>query len=102
MLASPLILIGGGLAIATDALVIHPISVLDDAQRDTMAYCWRSFGQPGHFVTDSASLPVRLIATPFIYLIDWGGRCIADVEPSPHPTSGEDFYQFSSGPERDP
>lgn len=76
----------GTLAVAADALVVHPVMVLDDAWRDTKDAVWSEFEWKEHYVTECALLPLRALMTPVWFLPDWLIRGWFDVEPN----TGED------------
>lgn len=66
-----------------DAIFVHPALEMDDAYRCASRVCWSSFGQEGHYPSDCTFLLVRVIASPLIYLANWGYRCVDAVPPYP-------------------
>ena len=79
---SPLLVVAGGLGLTFD-LLRYPLTIADDAARDTRRLCWSGFGQPGRYATDCGSLPVRVAGMPIVFLIDASVRLVGDVDPSP-------------------
>ena len=69
-------------AILVDALVAHPLQVVDDAARDA-ADLWDparlDFEQS--YYTQLAGLPVRAAFTPVAFGGSWLGRCVFDLPP---------------------
>ena len=69
-------------AILVDALVAHPLQVVDDAARDA-ANLWDperlDFEQA--YYTQLAGLPVRAVFTPIVFGGSWLGRCVFDLPP---------------------
>ncbi|MFW6107884.1 MAG: hypothetical protein ACOC70_01665 [bacterium] len=73
----PAFLLGGVL----DALVIHPVHVLDDACYDTGDAVWSPTDR-GYF-TECAILPFRLAVTPPVWLMHFTSRWVFDTPPRP-------------------
>lgn len=81
LLALPLTVPGGLLAILTDTFVAHPIQVADDAWDDA-ASLWRN-GRPDfddRYYSEMAFLPLRSGLTPVTFLGSFLGRSMFDVE----------------------
>jgi hypothetical protein len=85
-LSYPLIIPVGFVATTVDMFLLHPVSVVDDAWRDTTDALWDSFDWQQHYVTTSASLLPRTLATPLIFTGDFLGRSSFDIPArQPHP-----------------
>jgi len=69
-------------AICVDALVAHPLQVLDDAARDA-ADLWdpERLDFERAYYTQLAGLPVRAAFTPVVFGGSWLGRCVFDLPP---------------------
>ncbi|MEZ5964163.1 MAG: hypothetical protein R3F56_09985 [Planctomycetota bacterium] len=77
--ALPLTLPAGVVGLAADALVVHPIRVLDDAWGDTVEYLWRP-REESRF-RRAVMAPVRGLATPLVFVGDWLTRAVFAVPP---------------------
>ena len=81
---SPVLLPTGLLAGVTDVVIVHPVSVMGDAWFQTTAAVWEPTERG--YVTESALLPLRAVATPPLWTLNWVSRSIFDVSrwpPSP-------------------
>ncbi|HLU40286.1 MAG TPA: hypothetical protein VK081_12945 [Planctomycetota bacterium] len=78
--ALPLTLPVGLAAIVADTLVVHPLSVLDDAWRDARSL-WEGLDWRGHYYTQLGFLPLRAAATPAVFAGAFLGRACFDVAP---------------------
>ena len=79
-LASPIALPVGVLAGATDAVVLHPSSQIDDAWVDTVDVVW-DFGASTDFRTVLLT-PLSAVATPVVFVATWSWRAVFDVRDS--------------------
>jgi hypothetical protein len=70
----------GVLAGATDAVVLHPISQIDDAWVDTVDVVW-DFGASTDFRTVLLT-PLSAAATPVVFVATWSWRSVFDVRDS--------------------
>jgi hypothetical protein len=77
--SSPVVVPLGLVAVITDAVVIHPASVVDDAAGDTGDVLWDNFHWDKKFVTACASIPCRGIATPPFFTGNFLGRSLFDI-----------------------
>jgi hypothetical protein len=77
-LALPLTVPLGVLAILTDTFVAHPLQVVDDAGDDA-AEPWRNLTFDKAYYTRAASVPVRAIGTPLIFVGSFLGRSMFDI-----------------------
>ncbi len=66
-------------ALATDAVIIHPISVIDDSARDTRDALWDDLDWNASYMTESVALPWRTVGTPVIFVSDLLLRSLFDV-----------------------
>ena len=76
-LLAPVALPVGFVAGVTDAVVVHPVTQLDDAWGDTVELLWQNDG-----ATDfrrAVLTPVLVLATPLVFAGDWLGRSVFDV-----------------------
>lgn len=76
---APMALPAGTLALAADAVVVHPCCVLDDAWGDTSELLWRP-RQESRF-RRAVMLPVRALVTPIVFAADWLGRSVFAIPP---------------------
>lgn len=79
IVSSPIVVPLGLVAVVTDAVVIHPISVIDDAAGDTSDVLWKKFHWDKKYVTACASIPWRGIATPPFFIGNFLSRSMFDV-----------------------
>jgi hypothetical protein len=77
--AFPLVFPIGLAAIVTDAFVIHPLTVVDDAAEDTKDCLWEDWDWDDQYVTECAVLPWRAVFTPVVFAFDLLGRSMFDV-----------------------
>lgn len=77
--ALPLTLPAGMLGLFTDAVVVHPCCVIDDAWGDTAEYLWRP-REESRF-RRAVMVPVRAAATPLVFAADWLTRAMFAVPP---------------------
>jgi len=81
VLSYPALLPVGVGALAVDAVVIHPVSVLDDAYRDTERALWRHFDWEDSYVTECAKLVPRTALSPVVFTFMWTARSVFDIPP---------------------
>ncbi len=63
-------------ALAVDAVVVHPVTVFDDAWDDTVDVLWTPRDESSF--RRAVMAPLAALATPFVFLGDWAGRaCFA-------------------------
>ena len=67
-----------------DAVFVHPVSVVDDAIRDTQDALWDEFDWDTRYATECFKLPWRAVFTPIVFGFDWLGRTLFDIEPHGH------------------
>jgi len=79
VVAFPVVFPIGLVAVITDGLIIHPVTVIDDAAGDTGDILWDEWDWDEHYVTECAALPWRAVATPLIFIGDFLGRWFFDV-----------------------
>jgi hypothetical protein len=76
---SPVVVPLGLVAVVTDAVVIHPVSVIDDAAGDTGDVLWKNFKWDKKYITACTSIPWRGIATPPFFIGNFLGRSMFDI-----------------------
>ena len=69
----------GFIAVTLDALIVHPVTVFDEAWLDTASALWSGFRWDERYVTECAMLPFRAALTPFVYLPCWLARAAFDI-----------------------
>jgi hypothetical protein len=69
----------GFAAVLTDAVVVHPVSVVGDAIEDTGDALWDDWDWENRYMTECAVLPWRAVATPIFFGGDFLGRAMFDV-----------------------
>ena len=69
----------GLLAGAADLVVVHPVSVVDDAWKDTVELCWTPRDESRF--RRAVLLPLAILGTPVIFTGDWLGRALFDIPP---------------------
>jgi len=79
-LVYPLVLPVGLVAVSIDALIVHPLQVVDDAAEDTDEVLWDHFDWDTEYVTECASLIPRAALTPPVFAIDFLGRSAFDFD----------------------
>ncbi len=81
VLWAPACLVAG----AADAVLLHPVSVMDDAWFQTQSLVWQPTNRG--YVTECAVFPLRVAATPPLWALDFARRAVFDVPhwpPAPH------------------
>ena len=81
-LAAPVALPVGIVAGVTDAIVLHPLSQIDDAWSDTADVVW-DFADNTEFRT-SLLVPLSAVATPIVFGATWLFRSVFDLQDSVH------------------
>jgi hypothetical protein len=81
VLTAPVVLPVCLVAGVVDTVLIHPATTIDDAWYDTDAALWQPTKRG--FVTESALLPFRSVATPPIWALGFLSRSVFDVRPWP-------------------
>ncbi len=76
---APIALPLGLAAVTTDAVIVHPATVLDDAWGDTVEWLWTSRGDSRF--RRAVMLPLVTIATPVVFSGDWLGRAVFAFPP---------------------
>lgn len=82
-LVSPVALPVGVCALATDAVVVHPLSQIDDAWVDTVDVVW-DFDDSSEFRT-VLLVPLRAVSTPVVFGVTWLFRSLFDIRDSVQP-----------------
>ncbi|MGQ0553995.1 MAG: hypothetical protein ACT4PU_12350 [Planctomycetota bacterium] len=77
--AVPVTLPTGIVALVADMVLVHPACSVDDAWLDTVDALWTSRGQTRF--RRAVLLPLVTIATPFVFVGDWLGRCLFPIDP---------------------
>ncbi|MEZ6036605.1 MAG: hypothetical protein R3F29_03940 [Planctomycetota bacterium] len=77
-LLSPVALPVGVVAGVADAVVVHPLSQIDDAWLDTIDLLWTSHGDTP--LRRAVLIPVAAVATPLVFVGDWLGRAVFDID----------------------
>lgn len=76
---APLALPAGVVALAADAAIVHPISVVDDAWGDTVELLWSPRDESAF--RRVVLTPLAAIATPLVFTGDWLGRSLLPLRP---------------------
>lgn len=85
----PLTLPGGFGAILIDSLFVHPVQVVDDAAGDARDV-WNNMEWSEQYYTELATLPLRAVGTPLVFVGSFLGRSIFDAEPHKDAASSSD------------
>ena len=80
----PIIWPVAAVTLIADAVVIHPISVVDDAVEDTRDALWDEFDWDAEYATECFKLPWRATLTPIVFGFDFLGRALFDIPPHGH------------------
>lgn len=96
LMMTPILIPVALMAIVGDALIVHPISEMDDSWRHATRYCFAGYGRPGHYVSDAASMPLRAVGLPLVLLVNYPVRLLADLPPVPGSPSDRppDFFSW--------
>ena len=76
----PLTVPAGFVAIAADSLLVHPVRVTDDAAGDA-GDLWQELDWQKQYYTELGFLPLRVVATPCVFVFSWLGRSCFDIDP---------------------
>ena len=82
VLSYPVMIPAGLVSVAIDGIIVHPVSCVDDALRDTRDICWRHFDWDNQYVTECAQLLPRTIFTPFVAAGSFIFRSLFDIPPN--------------------
>ena len=99
-LAAPVALPVGVVAGATDAVVLHPLSQIDDAWEDTCEVVWDFKGN-----TDFRTVllvPLSAVATPVVFGVTWCFRSVFDISDSVHDAGPENVEEPDAEPLEEP
>lgn len=80
-LAMPLVLPAGLVAVVADMLIVHPITVADDAFYDTGVALWSSMDWKNRYATESAVVVPRAVLSPVVFVACFLGRSCFDIPP---------------------
>jgi hypothetical protein len=75
---SPLALPASLVAVAGDAMIVHPICSIDDAWADTVDALWTSHGETKF--RRAVMLPLAAVATPFFFTGDVVARALFPID----------------------
>jgi hypothetical protein len=75
----PLVFPTGIAAVVVDAVLIHPILVIDDALSDTSDILWEEWDFDEHYMTHCMTIPWRAVLSPLIFSFDFLGRSLFDI-----------------------
>jgi hypothetical protein len=78
--AAPVALPTGLVALAVDAVVVHPACSIDDAWGDTVEWLWTPDPDESRF-RRAVLLPLVTLATPPVFVGDWLGRALFAIPP---------------------
>lgn len=82
---APIALPTGIVALAADAVIVHPCCVIDDASIDVYEWLWTNEGETD--LRRWAMAPVRAVVSPFAFAVSWTGRALFAI--SPHESDDE-------------
>lgn len=82
ILSYPVMIPAGLAAVAIDGLLIRPVTVFDDAMRDTRNMCWTNSKWDEQYVTECVLLPFRVVGTPFVAVTSFALRWVFDIPPN--------------------
>ncbi len=69
----------GAAAALTDAVIIHPVSIIADTAEDTGDALWKRMDWDGQYMTEAAVLPWRAVLTPVFFAGMWTGRVLFEI-----------------------
>lgn len=90
-LAAPVALPVGVVAGVADAVVVHPLSQIDDAWRDTSDILWE-FDHDSNFRTVLLT-PLSALATPVVFGVDWIVRSVFDMDDNVYAVENEESQE---------
>ena len=76
-LAPVFVPVGAG-TLLLDVFVLHPVMILPDAVEDTSELVWEE--PSGTYVTQAFLFVPKLAVTPVVFVFDWLGRSVFDVD----------------------
>tara|TARA_R110002073_G_C9128937_1_gene551386 strand:- start:113 stop:595 length:483 start_codon:yes stop_codon:yes gene_type:complete len=98
-LAAPVALPVGIVAGATDAIVLHPLSQIDDAWVDTVDVVW-DFDDNTDFRT-VLLVPLAAVATPVVFGVTWVFRAVFDFDDSVREAEPAEVAESDADPKPD-
>ena len=75
---SPVFIPVGVVSLVVDAVVVHPISEIPNAYDDTVEAVWED--PEGSYVTQAFLFVPKVAITPVVFVFDWLGRSIFDID----------------------
>lgn len=69
----------GCVALVADAVVVHPVTAIDDAWGDTVEALWSSRNESP--LREVVFTPLAAVATPVVFAGDWLWRCLWPIDP---------------------
>jgi hypothetical protein len=69
----------GAAAALTDAVIIHPLSIIGETADDTGDALWKRMDWDGQYMTEAAALPWRAVLTPVFFAGMWTGRVLFEI-----------------------
>lgn len=76
----PLSIPVGFVALSADAIIVHPVLVIDDAWGDTVELLWTPDDDES-LLRQALFSPFAAVATPFVFAGDWLWRSVFPVDP---------------------
>ncbi|MCA8953444.1 MAG: hypothetical protein KDE27_28280 [Planctomycetes bacterium] len=70
----------GLVGLASDMVVVNPVLAVDDAWGDTIELLWTPTEDESGLRRATVA-PLAAIATPFVFVGDWLGRCLFPIDP---------------------
>ena len=80
-LSYPVMIPVGLVAVIIDCVIVHPVTVADDAFGDTTDALWDCFEWDTEYVTECGSLVPRTLLTPIVFTGCFLGRSTFDIPP---------------------
>ncbi|MCB1305806.1 MAG: hypothetical protein KDK37_16070 [Leptospiraceae bacterium] len=77
VLLSPIFVPVGAVSLATDAIILHPVSVIPDAAQDTYETIWEE--PEGTILWQTFLLVPKVVLSPVFFTFDWLARSLFDV-----------------------
>jgi hypothetical protein len=69
----------GATAALTDAVIVHPVTIVGDTAHKTRRALWRNLRWDDAYMTECAALPWRALATPLYFAGAWTGRVLFEI-----------------------
>lgn len=85
----------GAAAAITDAAVIHPVMIIGDTAEDTGDMLWDNMKWDEQYMTESAALPWRAVATPVFFSGMWVGRVLFEIPREAQREIAEDPTEYA-------